>query len=86
MYYVKTRNWHCKKRVFKLLSISRKWGVVRGDSYDDGDGKFILETTDSVIAWLTWCYFMALRHFSGGWTYIIRPNHEFVGCLYKSIY
>ncbi len=86
MYFIKTRNWHCKKWVFKLLTISYLWGVKRGDSYEDGDGKFCLETNKLLLAWFTWSYFMLLRYFSGGWTYIIRPNHKFQGMSYQSIY
>jgi hypothetical protein len=29
MYLVKTRNWHCKKRVKLFLDISHKWGAQR---------------------------------------------------------
>ena len=76
MYFIKTRNWHCKKWVFHLLAISHFWGVYRGDSYSDGDGKFCLETNNPLLAWFTWLYFMLFRHFSGGWTYIVRPGKD----------
>ena len=75
-YFVKTRNWHGKKNIFKLLCLSHKWGVQRGDSYTDGDGKFCLETTNLFKAFLTLLYFLALGHWSGGWTYIQFPNHK----------
>jgi hypothetical protein len=70
MYFVKTRNWHCKRWVKFFLDISQVWGVKRGDSYDDGDGKYILETSHKVFALITWSYFMLFYPFSGGWTYI----------------
>lgn len=70
MYRVKTRNWHCKKWVKFFLDISRLWGVKRADYYDDGDGKYILETDFMTFALLTWVYFMLLYPYSGGWTYI----------------
>jgi len=85
MYDVKTRNWHCRKWVKRLLDLSHKWGVVRGDSYQDGDGKYILSTNNMALAWATWAYFMMLRHFSGGWTYIVRPGNQ-LGSGYKAIY
>jgi hypothetical protein len=47
MYFVKTRNWHCKQWVKFFLDISHVWGVKRGDYYDDGDGKYILETSSN---------------------------------------
>jgi hypothetical protein len=70
MYFVKTRNWHCNKKIKFFLDISRLWGVQRGDSYDDGDGKYILRTNNLAIAVLTWSYYMIFYPFSGGWTYV----------------
>lgn len=84
MYKVKTRNWHCKKWVLRLLQFTCKF-TVKCNVYDDGDGKFWLETSNGFKAWMIWVYFMLLRHFSGGWTYIVRPNHN-LGVGYKSIY
>jgi len=78
-YFVKTRNWHCNKTVFKLLSITQKFGVYRGDSYTDGDGKFCLDTTNGFKAVLIWSYFMLLSRFSGGWTYLVRTKTIFNG-------
>ena len=88
MYFIKTRNWHGKRWVLKLLRFSTKWGVNGYMLYDefDPDKKFILETPNPITAWLTWGYFVALRYFSGGWTYIIRPRHKITGISYKSIY
>ena len=70
VYFTKTRNWHCKRWVKRFLDISHLWGVKRGDFYDDGDGKYYLETFSKMLALLTWHYFMLLGPFSGGWTYI----------------
>ena len=88
-YFVKTRNWHCKKWVFKLLAYTHKFDVERVDSYEDGDGKFCLETNKPLKAWLIWFYFMCISPFSGGWTYITRGDkfNGFRGMLKsKSIY
>ena len=74
MFFVKTRNWHCKKWVKALIGISKLWGVKRGDLYEDGDGKYYLETFSEVKAVLTWAYFMALYRFSGGWTYVYHND------------
>lgn len=76
-YYVKTRNWHCKRWVQFFLNISHLWGVERGDFYEDGDGKYILFTSNKILALLTWIYFMIFYPYSGGWTYI-RYEGEFV--------
>ena len=73
-YFVKTRNWHCNKIVFTLLNISTKWGVYRGDSYSDGDGKFCLNTNSYLKAIITWLYFRLFDKFSGGWTYVYSNN------------
>jgi hypothetical protein len=77
MYFVKTRNWHCKKWVKLFLDISHVWGTKRGDSYDDGDGKYYLETSSKILALLTWSYFTIFYQFTGGWTYIRREG-EFI--------
>ena len=89
-YLVKTRNWNGKKWVNKLLKLTRKVGVQSyylkaGDGYTS-DEKFWLETTNPYKAWLIWAYFMALRHFSGGWTYIHRPGYKGSYEGYKAIY
>ena len=76
-YEVKTRNWYSKKWVKSLLDISERFGVQRGDSYQDGDGKYILRTKSAFTAWATWTYFQMLKPLSGGWTYIVRPGKHF---------
>jgi hypothetical protein len=85
-YAVKTRNWHCKKWVKFLLDFSEFFGASRCDNYEDGDGKYWIETSSAVKAWGLWLYFMALRKFSGGWTYIVRPGKELIGGTYSAIY
>ena len=75
-YFVKTRNFNCRRWTFSLLSFTQRSGVQRGDSYTDGDGKFYIETTSPLRAWTIFLFFLALRHFSGGWTYIVLPGHE----------
>ena len=84
-YFVKTRNWHCKQWVFNALQWTQRFGVVRGDSYTDGDGKFILETNNTIKAFIIMFYFLILRHFSGGWTYIQREGVHFDG-KYRKFY
>jgi len=74
-YTIKTRNWQCRRWVMHCLNLSRKWGVDSAVP-DDGDGKYFLHTTNPFKAWLTFAYFMSLRRWSGGWTYIIRPGHN----------
>ena len=86
MYRVKTRNFHCKKAVKKLLDLSALLGVVRGDSYDDGDGKYFLENASLIKAFIVWLYFMALSPWSGGWTYIIGQEQQIGGGKLKSWY
>jgi hypothetical protein len=72
IYFVKTRNWYCKRWVKLFLDISIMWGVKRGDYYEDGDGKYILQTSNKRKALLTWQYFMLFAEFSGGWTYVLH--------------
>lgn len=85
MYRVKTRNWNCSRTVKSYLDLTLKLGVYRGDNYEDGDGKYCFETKNALQAWGIWLYFMALRCFSGGWTYIVRPGKQLkAGC--KAIY
>lgn len=83
MYIVKTRNWNCNKIIQKALS------AIAGKSHSfnmiDGDGKYQIMTKNAFKAWGCWIVFMALRRLSGGWTYIIRPNHC-IGEGYKSVY
>ena len=83
---VKTRNWNRRKGVKRLLDYSLYFGAVRGDDYDDGDGKYILETSNLVKAWAVWVYFMLLCPISGGWTYIVRAGHNLTGGTYNHIY
>lgn len=90
-YHVKTRNWHCNRRIKPLLDLTLRFGVRRGDSYEDGDGKYCLETPNALKAWAVFAYFLALRHWTGGWTYIVRPSFDFSGGFsasdgYKAIY
>jgi hypothetical protein len=77
MYFVKTRNWHQKRWVQFFLNISHLWGVKRVDYYEDGDGKYILETSKKILALITWGYFMIFYQYSGGWTYI-RSEGKFI--------
>lgn len=86
MYIVKTRNWRCNKRVKKLLDFSCNLGVKTDSNYYyDNDGSYWIETSNKLLAWTVWAYFMLLRRFSGGWTYIIRQGKELTSG-YKSIY
>jgi len=80
MYKVKTRNWHGEGWVLRMLNKTCPLGV--SNIWND---KFYLETRNPVKAWLVWAYFMILRIWSGGWTYIVRDGHE-LGSGYKSIY
>ena len=88
-YFVKTRNWHGKKWVLSLLSISRKWGVCGADvgymAEPDNDVKLYITTHNAGKAWSIWLYFMMLKPLSGGWTYLTRGNAQVDGA-YKSIY
>lgn len=70
-FFVKTRNWYCRKWVKIFLDLSHLWGVQRGDSYTDGDGKYYLETDSRAAAIATFLYFLALSPLTGGWTYIV---------------
>ena len=75
-YQVKTRNWRCRLWVKWLLDLTKSFGVERGDSYTDGDGKYILQTPSRMRAWGMWLYFLILKPWSGGWTYICRPGRS----------
>lgn len=80
MYEVKTRNWNSKKWVYQLLSVTKLVDVkyylfMNRNRQIDYDIKFYLETKNVFKAWIVWCYFMLLKYFSGGWTYILLPNH-----------
>ena len=86
MYFVKTRNFYCRKWVKFLLDFALILGAHRGDPYSDGDAKYGLQTRSAVQAWLIWSYFMALSYFSGGWTYIIRPGKQLTGGTYQHVY
>ena len=80
MYRIKTRNWNCSKIAYRLL---KKWMCCDAE---DLDIKCYIETRDPLTAWALWFYWMLIRPLSGGWTYIIRPNHELSGGTYKSVY
>ncbi len=83
-YKVKTRNWNGNRRIAGLLDLTQYLGVSAYRSPDE-DNKYIIETKNPLKAWTVWLYFMALRHFSGGWTYIVRPGHD-IGPGYKAVY
>ena len=83
-YSVKTRNWNCNRFVLRLLCLSRYFGA-NGWPEQDGDGKFYLSTQSAFRAWACWAWFMVLKPFTGGWTYIVRPGHA-LGEGYKAIY
>ena len=85
MYSVKTRNWRCNRFVKRLLDFTLQFGVRRGDDYSDGDAKYLLDTRSPGRAWGIWVYFMMLRPWSGGWTYICRPG-RMSDCHYRHIY
>ena len=81
-YEVKTRNWNGKAWVKKALDFA---GVYQTKDYGDNDVKYWYYTPSAGVAWSLWLYFMLLRPFSGGWTYIVRPGKE-LGGGYKSVY
>ena len=70
MYKVRTKNWHSSFIVWKLLDLTRKIGVKK--DYD----KYYLDTRSPCLAWFVWFYFMILKKWSGGSTYIILPGHS----------
>ncbi len=70
-YYVKTRNWHCNRTIFNLIS---KVPCARGDSYTDGDGKFYYQSNSLVKAFAVLLYWKILSYWSGGWTYICNEH------------
>ncbi|MFH2062479.1 MAG: hypothetical protein ABIJ43_05840 [Candidatus Beckwithbacteria bacterium] len=76
-YHIKTRNWHCKLWVKKLLDISLLFGAGRGDNYNDGDGKYGFDTDSLVSGLLMLGYYKLLSHWSGGWTYIMNTGKFF---------
>lgn len=82
MYRLKTRNWNGKAWVKNLLDWA---GVQSTEDFGDHDVKYWYETRTAGVAWGLWAYFMILRPFSGGWTYIVRPGNE-LGAGYRSIY
>jgi len=82
-YQIKTRNWNGKKWVKAMLDFA---GVNSTEDPGDSDVKYWLETRSGGVAWGIWFYFMMLRPFSGGWTYIVRPGKSLQGGTYKSIY
>ena len=82
-YQVKTRNWHCKKFVHNLIAFAPH---ERGDSYEDGDGKFFYESNSLIKALPVWLWWMLLRKWSGGWTYITDDTNKLNVGTYKSFY
>ena len=66
-YFVKTRNWFCKPRILRLLSLMPH---NRGDSYEDGDGKLYYESNNIIKAMAVFLYWKILSPLSGGETYI----------------
>ena len=80
-YFVKTRNWHCNKWIKPFLDVSKTWGIKRGDSYTDGDGKYILETNSYLKAFVTWLYFMVFYRLTGGWTYVADASKNYRNIL-----
>ena len=85
-YFVKTRNWNCKMTIKRILDISLKFGAQRGDSYEDGDGKYCFESNSIVSSVAVWLFYMSVRHWSGGWTYIQNTSKNSNLSGYKSIY
>lgn len=83
-YTVKTRNWNGRKIIATFLSLSCYFGTTRYEG-GDSDNKYLLKTGSKLMAWSIWVYFMMLRKWSGGWTYIVRPGNS-VGEGYKAIY
>ncbi len=80
MYKIKTRNWNGGKVAYQLL---KPWACYDAD---DRDIKCYVETKNPLKAWGLWVYWMLLKRLSGGWTYIVRPDHELQGGTFKSIY
>ena len=87
-YHVKTRNWYAKPWVRKLLDLTPDVSIDCPRNPADHDVKYSFDGTSARVAWLVWLYWQALKPFSGGWTYIIRPGFNFALGLkgYKSIY
>ena len=82
-YLIKTRNWNGKPFIKKLLDLSN---VNHSENYGDNDVKYTFETNSLLKGLVIWLYFMSLRHWSGGWTYIINTNRKYNLMNYKSIY
>ena len=85
MYSVKARNWNCGKNTAHLLN--KLAYIFKASVYEasDNDNKYYLTTRNAFRAFGCWLCFMALRRWSGGWTYIVRPNAQ-IDHNYKSIY
>lgn len=85
-YYVKSRNWHGRKWVRAVM----EWICDRFDaSYseaEDNDIKVGFETFSPWQAWTFWALMQALKRWSGGWAYIVRPGRKMDAWSYKSIY
>ncbi len=84
-YTVKTRNWNGNRFVAGLLNAAAWITGTPAYRADDHDNKYYLETDSGVRAWAAWTLFMALRRFSGGWTYIVKDGAEVDG-PYKAFY
>ena len=80
MYRIKTRNWNSSKIAYAAL---KRWACYDAE---DLDIKCYVETKSGLRAWGLWFYWILLRRFSGGWTYIIRPGKELSAGSYKSVY
>ena len=80
MYFIKTRNWHETDRISRLLNWTKRFGVI---SYGS---KYWLHTKNPFKAWAIWLYFMLLKKWSGGWTYIMCPKAKNTGSDYRCIY
>lgn len=81
-YTVKTRNWYGNRFVKFLLDHTPS--PIIQTSFGDNDTKYFLTTDNIIIALLVWVYWMLLRPFSGGWTYITNDSKPLAG--YKSFY
>jgi len=84
-YQVKTRNWNGNRTVGKALTLIAK---LTGAAYwpeDSRDTKYYLTTRSPLKAWIAWGLFMALKRWSGGWTYILI-NGAAVDCNYRDVY
>ena len=81
-YTIRTRNFNQSRRVRGLISL------IAPAQFDapDNDTKHAIATDSAARAWLVWALFMALRHWSGGWTYIERKGATAGDGKYRAIY